>query len=161
MKAIIKYFLKLFLFWMILFLVQRVVFLLFQHEQLSGIGIKYILLSSWYALPMDISMTSYALLLPVLLFIILIFKNSKIIRHIIFSYFILIIILSVFVNIVDLGLFEAWGSKLNNKALSYLAYPEEAAGAAAGAEVELWLLAPRSPALGVSVPSSSWRGRRG
>ena len=135
MKAIIKYFLKLFLFWMILFLVQRVVFLLFQHEQLSGIGIKYILLSSWYALPMDISMTSYALPLPVLLFIILIFKNSKIIRHIIFSYFILIIILSVFVNIVDLGLFEAWGSKLNNKALSYLAYPEEAAGAAAGAPV--------------------------
>ena len=137
MRNILKYFLKLFLFWMLLFLIQRIFFLLFQYDQLPGIGIINILLSGWYALPMDVSMTSYILLFPVLQFFILLVKDLKLIKGIILSYFIIIIILSAFINIVDLGLFEAWGSKLNNKALSYLAYPEEAIAATAATPIIL------------------------
>ncbi len=74
-----------------------------------------------------------------MLFIILLFKDLKRIRFIIFSYFIIIIIISAFINITDLGLFDAWGSKLNSKAISYLAYPEDATAAAAGAPIIILL----------------------
>lgn len=118
-----------------LFFVQRLIFLLCNKDKLSGISINEIILSGIEGIPMDLSMTSYILLPALILFIILFFRESKLIRRIIFVYFIAIIIVSIFIHVSDIGLFKSWGSKINDKAISYLAYPEDAAAATAAAPI--------------------------
>lgn len=138
MVSILKYYLRIFLYWILLFAFLRVVFLVYQYGHIKAIGISEILLSFWYAIPMDISMTSYIMVIPTLIIGILMFLDRKILRIVLSSWFIIIIILIIFISIADLGLFEAWGSRLNHKAFSYLAYPEEAMTATQAAP--LWLL---------------------
>lgn len=122
MKNLIKHILKVFLFWILLFFVQRTIFLLFQLNQLSEIKFFEIILCNWHALPLDISTVCYIMFLPTLL---LFFKENKFIKSTILYYYFSIIIISSIINIVDIGLFSAWGSKINSKAQSFLIYPKE------------------------------------
>lgn len=41
-----------------------------------------------------------------------------------------LIVLTGFINICDIGPYSAWGTRINHKAISYLAYPKEAAASA-------------------------------
>lgn len=120
---------------MVLFAVQRLVFLLYEYPQIKEIGTAEVLVSLWMAIPIDVSMFCYVMIIPTIIHALYIFTNLKIFRIFIQFYFILFIIISVFVSVVDMGLYEAWGSKLNQKALSYFAYPDKAIVAIMGTPV--------------------------
>jgi len=57
-------------------------------------------------------------------------RGTRIFIHVMLIGF---VVVSALVNIANCGLFDAWGSILNRKALSYLAWPREAMDAVAGA----------------------------
>ena len=67
--------------------------------------------------------------LPLLLLICSIFikKNNSLINAI-YILNITFIIANILISISDIGLYSAWGTKLNSKAIAYLAYPKEALG---------------------------------
>ena len=133
----LRYLFQLALFWIGLFLLQRLLFLALNWNKVTPLPWSDILLTQRYGLPMDLSMTGY-LLLPVILFgIPLLFREGTTWRTILRVYLSVLVMLSCTVAIADVGLFQSWGSRTNLKALSYLAYPREAFGSMAGAPVLL------------------------
>lgn len=121
----VAYFLKLFIFWNALFLVQRILFILI-HGSPSATLNDY-LESSAHALPMDISMYFYLMIIPFLLYLVSLFiKTSEIPVKVTGIYMIIMILVSDFIFTIDLGLFGFWEVKINHKIFFYLSNPGEA-----------------------------------
>ena len=140
MKAYFRYFGILALLLFVIFFVQRHLFLAFSHEALHGISIDQILECHWRALPMDLSTTGYVLLVVVLFTVPLLFREVHGLRRAVRIFLMAFIITSALVNVIDIGLFDAWGVKIDRKALSYLRYPGEVMGATSPGRMALLLL---------------------
>lgn len=140
MKAYFRYFGTLASLLFALFLVQRHLFLAFSHAALKGTDLGEILECHWRALPMDMATTGYVLLLIALITWPLLFKEIRTLRRAMHIILIVFIIGSALLNVVDIGLFDAWGVKLDRKALSYLCYPAEVIGATSPVRMALLLL---------------------
>lgn len=128
-KTALLNFIKLILFWILLFAIQRTFFLIFYHSELKGIPLTHILLSFVYGLTLDISVASYLIFIPILMFSLgMIFEKNKIFFIITdwFNYISIIFCLLIF--FIGVGLYANWGQKINSKALSFLVYPKEIAG---------------------------------
>lgn len=135
MRDLASFLLKLVLFWVGLFLVQQACFIFFDTTRLAGIPDATLWQGFRRALPMDLSTACY-LVLPIgLLGITLLFREIKGVRRALRPITATLVVLTCFINVCDIALFTAWGTKVNHKALSYLAYPEEAMHAVAGAPV--------------------------
>jgi phosphoglycerol transferase MdoB-like AlkP superfamily enzyme len=139
-KAFFRHFGILALLFFALFFVQRHLFLAFGHSQLKGISFSEIMACHAHALWMDLSTTGYILLLASVLAIPLLFVDRPWLRKVIHIYIIAVIIFSALVNVSDIGLFDAWGTKLDRKALGYLRYPQEVMGASSPGRTALLLL---------------------
>lgn len=113
--------------WMLVFLVQRALFLAFALRHAPGIGAGDVLLCQWKGLPLDLSMTGYLLIGSWLLAGTLLFTEVRALRRALVAWHLLLLIVASVVTTADIGLFDAWGSKVDRKALGYLAFPEEAA----------------------------------
>ena len=140
MKAYLRYFGTLALFLFALFLVQRHLFLAFSHSALRGIDAKEILACHAHALPMDLATTGYILLVVALLTLPLLFAEVRGLRRAVRIFLVVVIIGSALLNVVDIGLFDAWGVKLDRKALGYLRYPGDVTGATSPERMALLLL---------------------
>ncbi len=126
MKELLKYTSKLFLFWLILFAVQRTVFLAYNFSGLAEVSHSDAILSYWYGLRMDLSASVYLSVLPLLFTFINLFALKKIwirLSNILTCVFIVVVLIT---GLLDTGLYAMWGSKLNAKAFSYALSPGEA-----------------------------------
>src|SRR5258705_3087294 len=128
MKDIWRYLLKLFAFLLLMFFFQRLIFLLFRFGELKNIPANEIAQLVFPALQMDISAACYVLIIPFLFLCIHLFIQGNTIPKILKYYVWLIIIVTGIINFCDIGLYEAWTTRINQKALSYLAYPGEVIG---------------------------------
>ncbi|MDL2315193.1 sulfatase-like hydrolase/transferase [Bacteroidales bacterium OttesenSCG-928-C19] len=126
MKSFCKYLLWLLLFLFFMFFVQRNVFLYSNISSLLAIDWKDALLTNWYALRMDTAAICYIMLLPLILFICWFIKPKRWINTTLNVYFLIIIVATSLITIVDNGLFRAWGVKITPKAIMYLDNPKEA-----------------------------------
>lgn len=113
--------------WMLVFLVQRCLFLAFAGPKLDGIGRVEIMQTHAQALYMDVSSLGYMLLVTALLTIPLLFSEVNWLRRAIVPLMLMLLTFTALITAADIGLFNAWGAKLDRKALGYLAFPEEAA----------------------------------
>lgn len=141
MKSIIKYFAGLFLLWLLFFAAQRYTFLLFERVMIP-IDVP---LSMWfsvnrYALGLDVSAICYLMGLPLLFITAVGGTQSKTVRAILFYYWAILLVASSLIFVTDLGLYKEWGSKFNHKALSYLAYPKEAASSLSFSSASILML---------------------
>ncbi|HRS54420.1 MAG TPA: sulfatase-like hydrolase/transferase, partial [Bacteroidales bacterium] len=125
MKNLFFSIIKLFLFWIILFYIQQISFLLITPNNIN-INLNQILKTLWYGIYLNISTASYLTILP-LLFIILAYSKIKpnFFLSIANSIIYFEIIICIIVGIIDIGIFYAWNTKFNSKALSYIFYPSE------------------------------------
>lgn len=113
--------------WMAVFLFQRIAFLAFSYRALHDVAWADILLCQAKALPMDISATGYLLLATTLPAVLLLFREARWPRRLVVAFSLTFLAFSALINATDIGLFEAWGARLDRKALGYLAFPKEAA----------------------------------
>lgn len=132
MLPLLRYLFSLLLGWLLLFLIQQSCFLFFDPVWTKALNWAAIRASYWHALPMDLSAACYFTLPVLLLSIPLLWKEHRWARKTIKVLLIALIVSSAFINVCDIGLFRAWGTKVNHKALSYLIYPEEVMMTAAG-----------------------------
>ncbi len=133
MFALVRYLLLLLFCWLLLFALQQASFLFFDPAWTNGIATRSILQSFLEAWPMHLSAACYLTLPIALLCVPLLWIERRWIRRAIKVLLSLFIVCSAVINVSDMALFHAWGTKINHKALSYLAYPAEATAAAAGA----------------------------
>jgi phosphoglycerol transferase MdoB-like AlkP superfamily enzyme len=124
-KRIPYIFLKQFLFWMLLFQLLRIVFLLYNYNELFNSNFLEILKVFWYSLILDTSTACYLLGVPfvIILFQSLIKWKGFYIINLWFSYF--LILVAVIISVGELPLYREWHVKLNFKAISYWAQPSE------------------------------------
>ncbi|MDD3044118.1 MAG: LTA synthase family protein, partial [Candidatus Delongbacteria bacterium] len=118
------FYIKHIIFWITLFLSHRIFFLLNNFDNIEDEKYQLILKSFLVALRMDFSVISYIFALLVLLFLFFnyfnkwnLYFNSVLIISMFF------IILSSVLNIFDAALTQTWESRINARALSYLAAP--------------------------------------
>ncbi len=139
MRNLLLYNFKLFGFWIVLFFLHRQIFLIFHFTQLADLPFIEILRSNWKAIPMDISSACYFVLVPVILLSLGGFQN-KLIYKVVFYFSTLLIVVSSFINLVDIGLSLSWGNRINIRALSYLNYPKEAMASVGSSPVFILIL---------------------
>lgn len=115
---------KLLFFWMTLFLIARSLFLVFLFTTTSQYDLAQWPLSFIYGLRLDLSTTGYLMVLPTLSWIAYIFLKKKILLKSILFLQGLFLFLIVGILIGNIGIYAAWGTLINARALAFLQDPE-------------------------------------
>ena len=129
-----------FLYWILFFIAAKIVFLLYYFHLATTLTSTEIFQIFLYGSRMDASFAAYICIFPFLLFLIksiyVKFRVKKVIR--IYTY-ILVLIIS-FLIIADLGLFTAWGFRMDATPLQYFKSPKEMLSTVSSAPVFMLLL---------------------
>lgn len=136
MKKLLPY-LRIYIFWLAFFVAAKIIFLIYFNslsQTLTGTEIAQIFI---YGFKMDASFAAYICILPFLLFFISVFAPALPTKKVIRIYnFVLIILISLLL-VVDLGLYKAWGFRMDDTPLVYLKTPKELFATASSAPVFL------------------------
>ncbi len=123
-KSKIIYNLFYFLFWVVYFVFARLFFLLYYFDKTQELGLSTTLKTFLYGLQLDFAFSAYLSIIPFLLILISTFITSKIILRIIKWYTIPIIIFINLMLLIDAGLYQSWGVRVDSSLLPYLNTPE-------------------------------------
>ncbi|MBM3404154.1 MAG: hypothetical protein FJY10_04610 [Bacteroidetes bacterium] len=131
--TVLRLFLKLAVFWLAVFLVHHLIFLAFNANSLVPFHWNDCWKSILFGLIMDTSVISFFVMSYIVIFLLSLPFRSSVFRMIMHTWNVLLLILSTIIMVADIGLYQAWGTKINAKAISYVLYPEMMADAAASA----------------------------
>lgn len=106
------------------FVFARIFFLVYYFEKTQELGIETTLKTFLYGLQLDVSFAGYLSCIPFLLMILSIFITPKLILKIIKGYTYLVLIFISLLLLIDAGLYQAWGIRLDASLLPYLNTPE-------------------------------------
>lgn len=114
------YLLRFYLFWLLFFFIQRLVFLVYFSGKLQDVSFSEILTSFFYGLRLDASMAGYISLIPLLIFIIIwIFPKLRFRASITKVYVYLLVVLISLITVINFNIYREWGSKINSKAIDF------------------------------------------
>lgn len=114
-----------YLFWLLVFFIQRLTFVLYYSGLFSQVEFARVLESFWQGLQLDLSLTGYFAILPFLLLIVQYFSRRSFFKGFMKWYTWILVILTILISGGDLGIYENWGVKLNFRAIMMLAHPAE------------------------------------
>ncbi len=124
MKQRICYLIETYLLTVVIFIAAKVGFMLY-NAAAHPVGIGDMMDVIGHGITLDLSTSIYFILLPLLLILIsLWWQGWKLIRKIILGYDVIVTVALALSLVSDTCLYEFWGFKLNNTALSYLSQPE-------------------------------------
>lgn len=113
-----------FLFWIVYFVFARLFFLLYYFEKSQGLGLSTAIETFFYGIQLDASFAAYLSFIPFLLMISSIIIDPKIIVKIIKWYTISVIFFISLMLLIDAGLYQAWGVRIDTSLLPYLNTPQ-------------------------------------
>ncbi len=124
----LSFFVKYYLFWVLFFVFNKVIFELWNYKKLAEFSFTDILKTFGHGLYMDASMAGYFCALPFLFVIIAWFFNRAIVSlKAIHSYSYILIVITAITAIIDVNIHREWGTKLNYKAIDFfIESPKEA-----------------------------------
>ncbi len=125
MKSRIRFFVFYVLFWLLLIIIGKLLFLFYHHIQ--SFELKF---SDWvgvivHGFKLDFSAIGYILIFPVIILIITSFFSGKTLYYILNVYTIILISFFAILTIVDLELYRYWGYRLDKTPLFYINTPGE------------------------------------
>jgi phosphoglycerol transferase MdoB-like AlkP superfamily enzyme len=133
------FFLRFFLFWLLFFFIDRLIFILIYHDKLTTVPFKEIAATFYHAIPLDLSMTAYITVIPLLCYIFWLLNGRKVveIKWISIYNLVLVFVCSV-LSVVNFNIYREWGSKVNAKAMSFaFNSPTEAMASSASSPIGL------------------------
>ncbi|WP_291399459.1 LTA synthase family protein [Daejeonella sp.] len=111
-------FIRFYLFWLLFFFIDRLIFLVYFSDRLSHIKISEIASTFFYAIRLDSSMVGYISVIPLLFYLTLLFlPRIKFPESIGKYYIIFFVLIFSIITIFNLNLYREWGSKINYRAL--------------------------------------------
>tara|TARA_B110000046_G_scaffold185509_1_gene227430 strand:- start:10153 stop:12009 length:1857 start_codon:yes stop_codon:yes gene_type:complete len=113
-----------FLFWIVYFVFARIFFLAYYFDKSQELGFSTIIKTFFYGLQLDASFVAYISFIPFLLMIFSIIIKPKIIVKTIRWYTIIVILCINLLLLIDAGLYQSWGVRLDTSLLPYLNTPE-------------------------------------
>lgn len=134
MKGKLLFLLRYYLYWILLSVVARVIFLFYQWQDSSLLTAGDITRILLRGLKLDLSLGGYILMLSAVIMVFSSFLKAKIIRRIFSVLTLVLLIFFTVVMTVDLELFKNWGYHIDSTPLMYLKTPKQAM-----ASTPLWL----------------------
>lgn len=136
MKERLIEFIKTYSLFICIFVLQKPLFMLYYHSLYADVSCVDWFSAIWHGLPLDFSLAGYLAAIPGFLFIASAWTLSKLLHRICCGYFLFISILLSIIFIVDIGLYEYWGFRLDATPLFYFfSSPKEAF-----ASVSAWIV---------------------
>ncbi len=132
--------LRILLFWMILFFIQRTIFFVYHFDLMSNYSFQEWAMAFVKGIRLDMSMAGYFLGIPLLLFSICVFFPSfaKIAAKSTSIFISVLVIVVISLGVIDLFIYSEWGSKLNSRAIEFLILsPGEAMASSASSPIYL------------------------
>ncbi|PYF72903.1 LTA synthase family protein [Pedobacter nutrimenti] len=131
------FFLRLYLFWLLFFFTDRLLFLVFYHQKLNAIGFGEILSTFYNALPIDLSTAGYITAIPLLVYIYWLFRGRfEVGMKWLSVYNIVLIVLFSLISVINFNIYREWGTKLNAKAIGFaFSSPNESIASGASSPV--------------------------
>ena len=112
--------------WVAFFLMARLIFLLYYFQDTQTIGFQAFMKTFFYGVRLDLSAAGYYSALPFLLLTVnSLFKRKNYLLKVVQILTAALIILSSVLIIIDLGLYQNWGFRLDDTFLKYLKSPKE------------------------------------
>ena len=125
MKQRLRFLLPLFLLLLLLFVVQKGVFMLYNMGMANGAPFLSCMASLWYGLRLDIATACYLIILPTVVVLISFFFKKFPLRKVLMPYYILVAIVLSLIFVSDTILYNFWGAKLDANDLIYAAKPKD------------------------------------
>lgn len=135
MKQRIFLFISIFLYFVLIFLFQKVVFLLIHSSAGGGISENDIFEVLYHGLPLDLSMSGYLTVLPALVLIMSIWLRPDITTGIYSIYFGIVLTLIAIVGVVDIIVYPFWGFHFDSTVFLYLQNPKGTLASATGLQL--------------------------
>lgn len=135
---VLQVFIRHYLFWLLVFFIQRLTFILYYSKAFSEAGFNRGIESFWHGLQLDISLSGYFAIIPFVLLIVQYLVHRSFFETFMKWYTWILIIITILISGGDLGIYENWGVKLNYRAITMLAHPAEAFETVKSAPL-LWL----------------------
>jgi phosphoglycerol transferase MdoB-like AlkP superfamily enzyme len=111
-------FIRFYLFWILFFALERLVFLVYFSEKLSQRSFGEKASTFWYALRLDSSMIAYISVVPLLIYLFFLFlRRSFVPRSVPRTFVIILISLFSIITAFNFNLYREWGSKINYRAV--------------------------------------------
>ncbi len=123
----LKFLLKTILFYLILFVCAKLIFITYQFQQSAEVSPILWFQSIYHGLVMDIAMTSYVIMLLSTLTGLLFFLKGSILKKVLTISNTILLIPFILVIVIDLELYRNWGYHFDTTPFQYLKTPEEAA----------------------------------
>ena len=127
-----------------LFIMQRIIFIVYYNGLFESIGIGGFFCALWHGLPLDLSVAGYLTAIPGLLLTIstITGPGNKVIRNIATIYFAIISLTISIIFITDLALYEFWGFRLDTTPIFYFtSSPKDAMASVSGWYIALGISA--------------------
>ncbi len=107
---------------MIVFFIQRSIFFISYFDRLQEYSFQENLLIFIKGLRLDLSMSGYFLLFSFVLLILhlVLSKYTRIFDKIIQVYTIILLVIVLLLGLIDIGIYQEWGTKLNSRAIEFL-----------------------------------------
>jgi phosphoglycerol transferase MdoB-like AlkP superfamily enzyme len=125
MKRTLLFFFKYYLFWFAYFVFYKAFFLAYNYDQTASLTFGEILRAFFYGSRMDLSAAGYMTMLPGVLLACTPLLKPHIMEKAIRWYTYAFLMINSFFGILDLGLYAAWGTRLNAQIIPYLSHPAE------------------------------------
>lgn len=136
MKRRLKQFITTYLLFVLLFIIQKPIFMVYYHRIYESVSWTDYFSVMWHGLPLDLSLAGYLTVIPGLLILASIWIIPEAIRQIRRIYFLIVSILMSCIFVSDLGLFEYWEFRLDSTPIFYFfSSPKDAI-----ASVSIWII---------------------
>ena len=134
-KRIIQFLTTYFLF-VLLFVLQKPIFMAYYHDLYSNVPFGDYFKVMWHGLPLDFSLAGYLTVIPGLILIASAWTASPVLRCIRQVYFGVVAFIMACIFIIDLGLYDFWGFRLDATPIFYFfSSPKDAL-----ASVSFWFI---------------------
>ena len=126
MRTRLILFFKMYLFWILFFVVQKPFFMVWQYPLMGEVRPVDWLLVPWHGLPLDISVASYVTAAVGLILCISFWVKEQVTQRILDILIAICLTVGLWTVLGDNGCFPSWGYHLSKDIFAYLASPQEA-----------------------------------
>jgi phosphoglycerol transferase MdoB-like AlkP superfamily enzyme len=121
----IKFLFKYILFWLLLFNITRAIFLIYYYKQVIDETLINLIIMPVHAFMLDLSMISYILVIPLLLYVSQCLIDKYFFFKFIRIYTIIIAGVYLIIAAAEINLYAEWQTKIDYRAIVYLKNPSE------------------------------------
>ncbi len=125
MRVRFRFFMAYLVFWLVLFIAGKLVFLLYQYNQSFLLPVADWFNILYHGLRLDLSTLGYLASIPVLTLAVTSFWKGRVATCVINTYTVIALILFVMISLVDHVIYKAWSVHFDYTPLRYLANPKE------------------------------------